>query len=307
MNHAWTRRQWLLGTAGALVSACARPRSTAHGGTANGEDTQRDTANASAKDAFAAIEAETGGRVGVFALDTGTGRWLAHRPDERFAMCSTFKLPLVAAVLSRVDRARLSLDERVAYAESDLLEHSPVTRAHVGAGSMSVEALAEAAITVSDNAAANLLLSKVDGPAGLTSFVRDLGDHVTRFDRREPELNENTPGDPRDTTSPRAMVTSMQTLFFGQALSKTSRELLFAWLHACATGKDRLRGGFPGGWDAGDKTGTGGRGTVNDVAIARPPARAPLLVAAYLSDGNAQLADLVAAQARIGALVAREL
>lgn len=243
----------------------------------------------------------------MFALDTGSGRWLAHRADERFAMCSTFKLLLAAAILSRVDRSMLSLDERVAYAKEDLLEYSPVTNEHVGEGGLSIEALAVAAVTVSDNAAANLLLAKVDGPSGLTSFVRGLGDDVTRLDRREPMLNENAPNDPRDTTSPRAMVASMQALFVGDALSTASRERLFAWLHACETGKDRLRKGFPADWIAGDKTGTGVRGAVNDVAVVRPPKRSPILVASYLSDSEAPLADLAAAHARVGAIVARDL
>jgi beta-lactamase class A len=248
-----------------------------------------------------------GGRIGVFALDTGTGRQIAHRPDERFAMCSTFKWALAAAVIARVDRAQLSLDARVPYRTTDLLDHSPITREHVTDGSMTIEDLARASVTVSDNAAANLLLEKVGGPAGFTEFVRSAGDLVTRLDRDEPSLNENAPGDPRDTTSPRAMVELMRRALCSDVLSAGGRERLMSWLRACETGKERLRAGLPGGWTVGDKTGTGMRGAANDVAIALPPGRRPILIASYMSDGDADLDALAAAHADVGRLVAREL
>jgi beta-lactamase class A len=288
------RRQLLVGTLGAL--ACRRARLGAP--TARPTEPQR---------AVADLEARVGGRIGVFALDTGTGRQLAHRADELFAMCSTFKWVLAAAVLVRVDRAELSLDERVSYGRSDLLEYAPFARAHAHEGALTVEALARAAVTVSDNTAANLLLAKTGGPAGLTGFVRSLGDLVTRLDRTEPALNSNLSGDPRDTTSPRAMVGLMRQVLCGDALSKASRQRLLSWLRDCETGKERLRAGFPGSWIVGDKTGTGARGAVNDVAIATPPDRAPVLVAAYMSDGRAELQALQAAHGEIGRLVAREL
>jgi beta-lactamase class A len=159
---------------------------------------------------LAAVEAKVGGRVGVFALDTGAGREFAHRSDERFAMCSTFKWVLAAAILARVERGKLSLDERVSYDSTEFLDNSPSTSSHVAEGFMTVGALAQAAVTVSDNTAANLLLAKLGGPAGFTEFVRSLGDTVTRLDRKEPALNGNEPGDPRDTTSPRAMAGLMR-------------------------------------------------------------------------------------------------
>lgn len=254
-----------------------------------------------------AIERDVGGRVGVFALDTGTGRTLAHRADERFAMCSTFKWVLAAAVLRRVDRGELTLDDRVPFGAADLIEHAPITSTRVAEGAMTIEALARAAVVVSDNTAANLLLARVDGPAGLTRFARERGDEVTRLDRVELALNENAPGDPRDTTSPRAMVTLMRAVLCGDALSASSRGLLLGWLRACETGKARLRAGLPASWTAGDKTGTGTRGAVNDVAIAWPPGRAPILVAAYLSDSTADVGALSRAHADVGRLAARTL
>jgi beta-lactamase class A len=256
---------------------------------------------------IAEIETSVGGRVGVFAVDTGTGRQLTHRADELFAMCSTFKWVLAAAILMGVDRAQHSLDERVSYGPSDLLEYAPVTREHVNEGYLTIEALARAIVTVSDNTAANLLLPKVGGPAGLTQFVRSMGDPVTRLDRTEPTLNSNEVGDPRDTTSPRAMVGLMRRVLCDDTLSNTSHERLLSWLRDCETGKDRLRAGFPSNWTVGDKTGTGERGASNDIAIAMPPGRSPILVAAYMSDGGAQPTALKAAHAELGELVAREL
>jgi beta-lactamase class A len=254
---------------------------------------------------FAEIEAGVGGRLGVFAHDTQTGRELAHRADERFAMCSTFKWVLAADILARVDRGELSLDDRVPISASDLLEHAPFTRAHVAEGSLTVDALARAAVVVSDNTAANLLLAKVGGPRGLTRFVRSLGDPVTRLDRNEPALNSNQPGDPRDTTSPRAMAGLMRSLLCGDVLLSTAgRDRLLGWLRACETGKERLRAGLPQDWIVGDKTGSGERGAVNDVAIATPPRRRPIIVAAYLSDGDAGPASLNAAHADIARAVA---
>lgn len=296
MPNLFTRRHLLLGTFGTLTTACATSRIAVPAEVSGG-----------AQRYLAEIEARVGGRVGVFAVDTSTGRQLAHRPDERFAMCSTFKWALAAAVLARVDRAELSLLDRVPYGPTDLLDYAPVTREHVAARSMTIDALASAAVTVSDNTAANLLLTKIGGPAGLTQFVRPLGDLVTRLDRDEPTLNDNDPSDPRDTTTPRAMVGLMRKVLCGDALSPACRARLLGWLRACETGKDRLRAGLPQDWSVGDKTGTGSRGAVNDVAIAVPPSRAPVLVAVYLSDGKAGLPALVAAHAAVGRLVAREL
>jgi len=258
-------------------------------------------------DPFDRVEARVGGRVGVFALDTGSGRRLARRADERFAMCSTFKWALAAAVLSRVDRGELGLEQRVSYGAADVLEYAPVTREHLPRGSLSVEELAGAAVTLSDNTAANLLLPFVGGPSGLTRYFRSLGDYVTRLDRDEPTLNENLAGDARDTTAPRGMAGALRAALTGKALSRASRERLLAWMRASPTGRERLRAGLPPNWEAGDKTGTCNRGAVNDVAVIWPPARPPILVAAYLSDSTRPLTELLAAQAEIGRIVAAEL
>jgi beta-lactamase class A len=252
---------------------------------------------------LAELEASLGGRVGVFALDPASGAQLGHRADERFAMCSTFKWALAAAVLARVDQGGITLADRVSFGEDDLLSYAPAARENVSHGYMTVEALAGAAVTVSDNTAANLLLPLVGGPAGLTGWFREVGDTFTRLDRDEPTLNTNIAGDERDTTTPRAMVGTMHQALIGTALAPSSRDRLIAWLEASRTGGERLRAGIPSGWRVGDKTGTCENGAANDVAIAWPPNGPPILIASYLSDSTAPLAALNTAHAEIARII----
>jgi beta-lactamase class A len=281
-----------------VLAACARPS------TPRSVDS---AAPAPDSAAFEAIEQRVGGRLGVCALDLQTGRRWAHRADERFAMCSTFKWLLAAQVLARVDQGQLRLDQRLAYGAGDLLEYAPVTRAQLAAGSLSVEEAARAAVVVSDNTAANLLLAELGGPAALTQFARAVGDATTRLDRNEPDLNSNDPGDVRDTTSPGAMVELMRRILCGTVLSARGRERLVGWLRACETGQQRLRAGLPPDWQAGDKTGTGNRGACNDVAIAVPPGRSPVLMAVYLSDSAAALEVLQSAHPEVARTVAAQI
>lgn len=236
---------------------------------------------------LAGLEARYGGRLGVFALDSGTGANIRRRPNERFPMCSTFKMLLVASVLARVDARLERLDRQIAYRSSDLLAYAPVTRANVGRGSMTVGALCEAALEVSDNTAANLLLRAIGGPERVTRYARSLGDSQTRLDRNEPSLNSAMPGDARDTTTPAAMAANVRGLLTGSFLSNSSRRNLQAWLLACKTGDDRLRAGLPARWRVGDKTGSGDRATANDIAVLYPPGRPPIFVAAYYTGSSA--------------------
>lgn len=231
---------------------------------------------------LADLELKHGGRLGVAALDLASGKRLDHRSDERFLMCSTFKALAGALVLARVDRNEEHLDRRVVFSQSDLVVYSPVTEKHAGGSGMTVGELCEAAVTLSDNTAGNLLLASFGGPSALTKFVRSLGDKVTRLDRIEPDLNEHDhPGDLRDTTSPAAMLQTLRKLLFGEVLSKASRAQLAAWLITNKTGNSRLRAGFPQNWLVGDKTGTNASGTANDIGVAWPPDRGPIVVAAY--------------------------
>lgn len=251
-----------------------------------------------------ALERRHGGRLGVSILDTGSGRRVAYRGSERFLMCSTFKVLAVAAVLARVDRGAERLDRRIVFGNEALLSYAPVTRLRVGAPGMTVAELCDAAITVSDNTAANLLLTSVGGPASVTTFVRGLGDRITRLDRMEPDLNIGSPGDVRDTTTPDAMLASLQSVLLGHALSDISRERLLTWLRATTTGNDRLRASLPAGWTAGDKTGSGSHAETNDVAILFPPQRMPLLVTAYYAGSSADAATRSAVLAEVGRIAA---
>ena len=251
--------------------------------------------------ALAALEHRHGGRLGVAMLDTSGSTPIAHRGDERFAMCSTFKWLAAAFVLARVDQRREDLDRRIVYTTRDLLPYSPVSALHVDDG-MTVGALCEAAVTRSDNAAANLMLDSFGGPAALTAWLRTQDDPVTRLDRREPALNEALPGDARDTTTPLAMLALLQRIVLGAALSEASRERLTTWLVDCRTGGQRLRATLPASWRAGDKTGTGGRNATNDVAVFWPPARKPVIVVAYFVGSSATLEERESVLAEAGRL-----
>jgi beta-lactamase class A len=253
---------------------------------------------------LAEIEERQGGRLGAFVLDTGTGTTIEHRADERFPMCSAFKLLAAAAALKRVDEGVEHLDRTIAYGPSDLLDYAPVAKAHAAEGGMTLADLCAAAIDWSDNTAANLVLHAIGGPAGFTQFARSLGDNVTRLDRNEPSLNEATPGDPRDTTSPRAMAEDMQKVLLGDALSDASRRQLQTWLIGDKVGDKRLRAGLPSSWRIGDKTGSGERGSTNTIAIIWPPERAPLIATVYYTESLAPMDARNAIHKEIGGLIA---
>ncbi len=235
------------------------------------------------------LERASGGRIGVAVLDTHDGRRFAWRGDERFRMCSTIKAPLSAAILRRVDQGRERLDRRVTYGPEVLMGNSPIVEKHVQDG-MTIGQLCEATITLSDNAAANLLFEALggptEGPAAVTRFLRAIGDQTTRSDRTEPTLNVGEPDDPRDTTTPTAMAATWKTLLLEDALSPTSRRRLEAWLVANKTGYRRLRAGLPLDWRVGDKTGNNGQDITNDVAITWPPGRKPVIIAVFHDRGG---------------------
>jgi beta-lactamase class A len=254
---------------------------------------------------LARLEREYGGRLGVAALDLATNNRITHRADERFAMCSTFKLLAAAFALARVDRGEERLERRVTFSKDTLVAYSPVTEKRVATG-MTIAELCHATMTISDNTAGNLLLSSFGGPARLTAYVRSLGDAVTRLDRIEPDLNDVSPGDPRDTTSPAAMLQTVRRLVVEDALSPASRDRLTDWLVANKTGNARLRAGLPESWRVGDKTGTGNYAATNDVGVAWPPGRKPVIVTVYYDGSDAPLdarERVIAEVARIVAVV----
>ena len=255
----------------------------------------------------AAVKVETRlqGRIGVFA--SRGSQTLSHRAQERFAYCSTFKWVLGAAILKQVDEGRLQLDRLVSYTDKNLLSHSPVTREHLPEGRMRVYDLCAATIATSDNAAANLLEALVGGPHGLQAFVRGLGDTTMRFDRMEPELNTNLPGDARDTTSAEAMTRLLRKVFEIEALTKTSQACLMAWMKGTTTGANRIPGALPPGWTLAHKTGTSGNGAVHDVAVLFPPKGDPIYLCVF-TDGRRKSDEAhEAAIAEVAKLVIKSL
>ena len=282
-------RRTLLFTGTAALAGCVSPIAAAP----------------SARSRFDEIRTElgTGARLGVAALDTVSGRRIEYDEHSRYAMCSTFKAALAGAILAEVDAGARSLYDSVPISRAELVAYAPVVTANLQRGRMRVEELCAAIVEVSDNAAANILLREIGGPAAFTAFARRCGDQVTRLDRMETQLNTNIRGDPRDTTTPAAMLGLMHGLLLGNVLTPVSRARLGGWMVSSTTGLDRLRAGFPAGWRVGDKTGTA-NGANNDIAFAVPPGRGPILVASYIDAREAEDGVRNAAHQAVARLVA---
>lgn len=251
-------------------------------------------------DTAARLEAELGGRVGVVLQELGAAPVAEYRADERFPLASTFKALVCGAVLARVDAGEEDLARIIAYGPEVLVVYSPVAEKYAGQG-MTVGNLCEATITLSDNTAGNLLLDSIGGPKGLTEFLRETGDTVTRLDRWEPELNEALSGDVRDTTTPRAMLATMERLLFSDLLTSASRAQLEGWMIADQVADQLIRASLPEGWTIGDKTGAGERGSRSIVAVIRPPHGGPWLATIYLTGNEADMKTHNRAIAKIGA------
>ena len=258
-------------------------------------------------DELAALEIQAQGRFGLYVLDTVSGAEAGWRGDERFPMCSTFKTLLAARMLYLAQRDEIRLWRKLYYSPSEVVAWSPISEKRAGAnGGMTVQELCEAMVLVSDNTAANVLLEASGGPVALTQWLRELGDGTTRLDRNEPSLNTALPGDERDTTTPQAMVQSLQKLLLGDVLEGYARALLQQWLVDSRTGDKRVRAGMPGDWTVGGKTGSGERGTACDTLIVWPTAQsAPLLVTAYLTGSPLDGAGREAVLARAGEAIKR--
>jgi len=256
---------------------------------------------ASPQTRLAELERASGGRLGLYAVNTDSGVLIGHRADERFPVCSTFKVILVAAILARTTQIDGLLQRRIHYEQNDLVTYSPISEKHVSDG-MTVSELCAAAIQYSDNTSANLLMKILGGPPAVTAYARSIGNSEFRLDRWETELNTCIPGDLRDTATPAAMALSLQSLALGNALPPAQRKQLNEWLHGNTTGAKRIRAAIPAGWQIGDKTGSGDYGTANDIAVLYPPERKPLVIVVYYTreEQNAKRNDdVVAAAARI--------
>jgi beta-lactamase class A len=288
----FSRRTALLGGLGTALAACTATPSPSP----LSPSPSRPESDGAERD-LSALEASFGGRVGVFALDTGSGRTVEHRAGEPFLMCSTYKALAVSAILG----ARRPLDQVVHYDRAEVISHSPVTGQHVDDG-MPVSALCQAAIEQSDNTAANVLLRILGGPPAVTAFTRTLGDQVTRLDRAEPEVN--IASGPLDTSTPARLAADLRALVLGDVLDPASRDLLTGWLKGNTTGANSIRAGLPPDWQVGDKTGSGNQGEVNDLAVVWPPNRAPWVIAVYTAPTDPKTTEgyqTVASAARIAA------
>lgn len=287
-TNADFRRRGLLLTAAMLAPliACGSPLGKTRSAMTSPDLEQR----------FVGLERQYQARLGVSVL-SATGSGIAYRADERFAFCSTFKMPLVAAVLHH--NPLTHLDKVITYTNDDIRSFSPITQRNVQTG-MTIGQLCEAAVRYSDGTAANLLLADVGGTAGFTGYLRSVGDHVSRLDQDEPELNRNPPGDTRDTTTPRALALDCQHLVLGDALNGAKREKLTDWMARSTTGAKRIRAGFPPDWKVIDKTGSGEYGRANDVAVVRSPAGVSHVVA-ILSDRASGGSDAEPSEALVAA------
>ncbi|MBB3676039.1 class A beta-lactamase [Modestobacter versicolor] len=262
------------------------------------------TTDPAVEEALAALEAEFGVRLGVHAVDTGSGEVVEHRADEPFPYASTYKALAAGAVLDRTTPAQL--DEVVTWTAADLVTYSPVTELHVGTGLPLRDVLA-AALQVSDNTAGNVLFDQLGGTEGFEEELRALGDTATSAERYEPELNTAVPGDARDTSTPRALATDLQALAVGDALEAEDRELLLGWMRTATTGTGLVRAGVPAGWEVADKSGTAAYGTRNDIAVVQPPGRAPIVLAVLSTHPAADAEPSDEVVARAAAVVAGAL
>lgn len=254
--------------------------------------------------AFARLEQRFNANLGIDVLNTSSGRTVVYRADDRFAYDSTYKLLMAAALLRRDTDAELA--RVIPYTNADLQSYSPITSRHVGTG-MSVSDLIAAALQYSDNTAANLLLDQLGGPNGLRSALRALGDDTTHVDRGEPGVNTSIPGDIRDTSTPRALGTDLRGFVLGDWLTTARRTRLTNWLLGNTTGGNYIRAGVPAGWRVADKTGNGGYGSRNDIAVVWTPTGDPIIVSVLTNrkaSQNAASADALIAEATKAALAA---
>ncbi|MGE7880053.1 class A beta-lactamase [Peribacillus muralis] len=229
---------------------------------------------------FAKLEEKFDAKLGIFALDTGTNQTVTYNPDERFAYASTHKALAVGALLQQ--KSIKDLDQRITYTSEDLVNYNPITEKHVDTG-MTLKELSDASIRYSDNTAGNLILKQLGGPAGFKKALKEMGDDVTSPERIEPDLNEVNPGETHDTSTPRALASSLQAFTLGDALPKEKREILIDWMKRNTTGDALIRAGVPKDWEVADKTGAGSYGTRNDIAIIWPPKGDPIVLAVLSS------------------------
>jgi beta-lactamase class A len=268
---------------------------TEHTGGTN-QTSENITAKETTMEKFEQLEKEYDARLGVYAIDTGTKETVEFREDERFAYTSTSKA-LATAVLLKQNPISV-LEEIRTFTNEDIVTYSPITEDFVNKG-MSLGKIAEAAMQYSDNTAGNLLFEELGGPDGFEKALRESGDTITMADRIEPDLNEAIPGDSQDTSTPKALATTLEVFGISEYLPADKQEIFTNWLKGNTTGDSLIRAGVPEGWEVGDKSGAGGYGTRNDIAIVWPPNREPIIIAIMSSrnEENASFNDELIAKA----------
>ncbi|MEP0232898.1 class A beta-lactamase [Roseibium sp.] len=252
------------------------------------------------------IEKRHGARIGIAVLDDKTGTAWSYKGDVRFPLNSTFKAFACAALLAQVENGATDPNKSVQVKRADIAPYSPVTKKRIGKR-MTYLALCNAAVTISDNTAANYILKEIGGPANLTAFLRKLGDTETRLDRWEPELNNVPAGESRDTTTPLAAATTLKTLLLAGPLSADSRKQLTDWLVANKVGDTLLRAGLPQRWKIGDKTGADAKKSRADIAVIWPRPDRAVFVAVYLDEAHVDMSSRNAAIAKIGRALTKAL
>lgn len=255
--------------------------------------------------AISGVESELKAQVGFYMHNYQSKEGIEHNADARFPLNSTFKLFACAALLSRVDSGQSRLTDSVDLNGVEVVPWSPLVSHSINSGQLSVtlDGLCRMMLSVSDNTAANLVLMEIGGPRGFTEYMRTIGDSVTRLDRWEPSLNEGAPNDPRDTTSPRAIASSLTKVLLGDSLSDSSRKVLKSWLSGHQVADNLFRASLPDSWSIEDRTGAGQHGTRSIVAIIYPPKREPIVATLFMRDTEADISERDMSIARVGAAI----
>lgn len=222
------------------------------------------------------LEQEYDATIGVVAVDTATGESVSYGGDRRFGFASTIKVFAAAQLLRSVQGPERHELVRWTAEEAEAAGHAPITSQHVDDG-LTYAQLAEAAVRFSDNAALNLILDRIGGPAALDAALAERGDTTTEVVNDEPTLNEIEPGSTEDTTTAAAFTASLRTIFDGSTLSEADRALLLDWMSDNRTGDTLIRAGAPDGWVVADKS--GGAGPIrNDIALVTPSGHEPIVL-----------------------------
>lgn len=248
---------------------------------------------------------QLGAKVGVSVLDGKGEQLFSYNSDQRFPLMSTFKT-LACAKLLHDNQINNGMMDKVYPIKADaILEYAPVFKDKVGT-EVSLKEACFATMTTSDNSAANLVLSHIGGPAGVTKFLIDNGDNVTRLDRIEPLLNEAIPGDKRDTTTPYAMNKTITNLVLGNALNDTSKQQLNDWMKANKVSNGLLRSVLPKGWEIADRSGAGGHGSRGITAVVWNEQQQPLVISIYLTGTKASIPERDKEIAQIGQAILQQ-